>query len=93
MQEADDVMTKLASAILYEENGNGNTALLKDQIKAVEASQWYDSGKKHTVKKAGEQGARRWCKKCKKDSHNTKYKKQKRKYYKAKKLEEAKKSA
>ena len=55
MQEADDVRTKFSSDILYEKNGNGDTVVLRNQIKAVEANQWYDSGKKISVKKAGEQ--------------------------------------
>ena len=36
MQEADDVMTKVASDILYEKNGNCDAAMLRNQIKAVE---------------------------------------------------------
>ena len=38
MYEADNVMSKLASDILSEERGNSDAALLRNQIKAVEAS-------------------------------------------------------
>ena len=49
LEEADATMTKHASEILYETNGKGDAAKLRNEIKAIEASQWYDS-RKHTDK-------------------------------------------
>ena len=50
LQESDPTMTKLASEILYETNGKGDAAKLRNEIKAIEASQWYDN-RKHLGKK------------------------------------------
>ena len=69
LQEADATMTKLASEILYETNGKGDAAKLRNEIIAIQAYQWYDS-RRHTVKRAGEAGGRRWCEKCKSESHD-----------------------
>ena len=69
LQEADVTMTKAASEILYVINGKGDTAKLRNEIKSIEASQWYDS-KKILGKKAGDHGIR-WCEKCQSRSHDT----------------------
>ena len=40
LEEAGSTMTEIASNVLYETNGKGNVAKLRNEIKAVEASQW-----------------------------------------------------
>ena len=62
-------MTKVASEILYTTDGKGDIAKLRNKIKSVEASQWYDS-KRLLGKKAGDQGGR-WCEKCQSTTHDT----------------------
>ena len=47
-------MTKIASEILYTTDGQGDIAKLRNEIKLVEACQWYDS-KRLLGKKAGDQ--------------------------------------
>ena len=69
LQEADATITKLVSEILYETNGKRDAAKLRNEIIANEVSQWYNS-RRHTVKRAGEAGGRRWCEKCKSESHD-----------------------
>ena len=66
LQEADATITKLVSEILYETNGKGDGAKLRNEIKAIEASQWYDS-RRHTGKRAGDAGGR-WCERCNHDT-------------------------
>ena len=71
LQESDAVMSKMAAQILYETEGKGDVGRLRNEIKAIESSQWYDSRRPHAGKRAGEPGGGRWCEQCKSQSHNT----------------------
>ena len=71
LQESDSVLTKVASDILYEIEGKGDIARLRNEIKLVEASQWYTAGRRHDGKKVGEGVGSRWCEKCQSTTHNT----------------------
>ena len=51
LQESDSVLTKVASDILYEIEGKGDIARLRNEIKLVEASQWYTAGRRHDGKR------------------------------------------
>ena len=63
----------LAAQILYETGGKGDVGRLRNEIKAIESSQWYDSRRPHAGKRAGETtgGGSRWCDQCKSSSHDT----------------------
>ena len=43
LQESDSVMTKMAAEILFDTQGKGDARKLRNDIKAIEASRWYDS--------------------------------------------------
>ena len=61
----------MASDILYAIDGKGDIARLRNEIKLVEASQWYATdGKRLQGKKVGDQGGR-WCDKFQSATHNT----------------------
>merc|ERR1711942_205579 len=51
LRESDSVLTKVASDILYETEGAGDISKLRNEIKLVEASQWYNAGRRHDGKK------------------------------------------
>ena len=59
LQESDSVLTKVASDILYETEGRGDIGRLRNEIKLVEASQWYNAGRRHDGKK-GHLAAQYW---------------------------------
>ena len=72
LQESDATMSKMVSQILYETGGKGDPARLRNEIKAIESSQWYDSRKPYGGKRAGEPGGgQRWCDQCRSSSHDT----------------------
>ena len=62
-------MTKVASDNLYETEGAGNISKLRNEIKMVEASRWYN-GKRHDGKKVGD-GDKKWCENCNSTTHDT----------------------
>ena len=69
LRESDSVMTKVASDNLHETEGAGNISKLRNEIKMVEASRWYN-GKRHDGKKVGD-GDKKWCENCNSTTHDT----------------------
>ena len=60
----------MASDNLHETEGVGNISKLRNEVKMIEASQWY-LGKRHDGKKVGEGGERKWCVNCNSTTHET----------------------
>ena len=77
LQEADPVMRKMMSEHFEETGGKADARKLSNQIKGIEASQWYDArslGKKVGAGRdagAGGGAGARWCETCQSSSHST----------------------
>ena len=72
LQKGDQTMTRLAAEILFNTDGKEDARRLRNEIKAIEASQWYEY--RNVAKKVGGGaggGGGRWCDKCQSPSHNT----------------------
>ena len=68
-------MRKMTSEHLNETEGKGDARKLCNEIRSIEASQWYDSRNQAKRVGAGQGGAggtgARWCDKCQSSSHST----------------------
>ena len=80
LQESDPVMRKMCSEHLEATDGRGDARKLMNEIRSIEASQWYDS--RHQAKRIGSgvsggppgpsaPGGGRWCTTCLSSTHNT----------------------
>ena len=73
LQEGDPVMRKMTSEHLNETEGKGDARKLCNEIRSIEASQWYDSRNQAKRVGAGQGGGggpgARWCDKCQSSSH------------------------